>query len=192
MDPKFYLQPTKKVAQLLLGQLLCVRTSRGVVRTRIVETEAYLGIKDPACHTFAKRKTQRNKSMYLQGGHCYVYFIYGMYFCFNIVTRDEQSPEAVLIRGVEPLDWTPKEKSSRTPLPTNGPGKLCRYLEIDHKDDGLWLGSKKSRIWIEQSKFVVKKSQIIIRERVGIDSYPDARDWPLRFYLQDNPFVSRK
>ncbi len=177
----FYFNDTIWVAKNLLGKVL-VRNYRGQRRAGIiVETEAYLGSKDPACHSYGNRKSERNKSMYLPGGHAYVYFIYGMYFCFNVVTKDETNPEAVLIRAIEPLEGTYKNK-------TNGPGKLCRELNIDKKIDGISLD--KGPILIEESSQKLK-IKLGTSARIGISHKNAARDWNLRFYLVNNPHVSK-
>ncbi|WP_374029422.1 DNA-3-methyladenine glycosylase [Bdellovibrio bacteriovorus] len=116
----FYYQDTTTVAKALLGKVLHIKDKdQGEHRARIVEVEAYLGVEDPACHTFGDRRTQRTKSMYLNGGHSYVYLIYGMYHCLNFVTRTEEHPEAVLIRAVEPFEApaNPKKKRSKDQWP---------------------------------------------------------------------------
>jgi DNA-3-methyladenine glycosylase len=200
LPQSFYLRDTEKVARELLGKVLCVRMpalGRGpsvIRRSVIVETEAYLGETDRACHSFSGRRTNRVESMYLEGGHAYVYLIYGMYFCLNVVTREADCPEAVLVRAVEPLDFeiTPAllKKSNRAKLPTNGPGKLCRYYGIVRADDGLSLFSKRSRLWIEEGA-ASRRRKHVATTRVGIDYAGDAKDWHLRFYLPDSPFVSK-
>ncbi len=176
----FYFNETVWVAKNLLGKIL-VRKYRGKIRAgRIVETEAYLGGDDPACHSFGYRKSLRNQSMFLAGGHSYVYFIYGMYFCFNVVTKSEKYPEAVLIRAVEPLAGI---KSA-----TNGPGKLCIAMNIDKKLDGLPLNN--GPLFIAESEEKIK-SKMGSSARIGISHKNAAKDWPLRFYITDNPYVSK-
>lgn len=189
LPESFYESRTDRVARALLGQVLCVRTERGIERALIVETEAYLGITDRACHAFQGRRTKRVEPLYLSGGHAYVYFIYGMYFCLNVVTRKAGRPEAVLIRAVEPLKRDPRIPVSEKV--TNGPGKLCRFYGINLTDDRIDLTSKKSRIWIEQGAMKVKRSQIETTARIGIDSTLEAKDLPLRFFLKETPHVSK-
>jgi DNA-3-methyladenine glycosylase len=199
LPQSFYLRDTEKVARELLGKVLCVRMPAPgggpsmILRSTIVETEAYLGETDRACHSFSGRRTNRVESMYLEGGHSYVYLIYGMYFCLNVVTREAGCPEAVLIRAVEPHDFemtpTLAKKSNRVKLPTNGPGKLCRHYGIVRADDGLSLFSKRSRLWIEEGE--PRRMKPVATTRVGIDYAGDAKDWDLRFYLPDSPFVSK-
>src|ERR1700722_12034729 len=117
----FFSRPTLTVAQELLGKIMVFKGTAGL----ITETEAYIGQDDPACHA-ARGKTPRNAIMFGPAGFSYVYFIYGMYYCLNFVTEDEEVPAAVLIRGLMLIE--------PSPLHLNGPGKICRHLSItrDH------------------------------------------------------------
>lgn len=191
-----YRQSTKIVARRLLGQRL-VHVIDGVrLSGTIVETEAYLGLTDRACHTFGGRRTPRTEPMYLEGGHAYIYFIYGMHYCFNVVTRTTRHPEAVLIRALEPDEGIPlmykNRKLSRQRHKAvnlaNGPAKLCQALALDKSLNGAPLNG--SEIFIE---FAAQQSgrNVIARPRIGIDYAKEARDWPLRFYLGGNPYVSK-
>ena len=131
--------------------------------------------------------------MFLPGGHAYVYFIYGMYSCFNIVTLDEKAPEAVLIRALEPKEGVAhmqkyRNKSHLKDL-TTGPGKLCQALAIDRSLNEQPLTG--ADIFVEKGH-PVEEAQIHSTDRVGIDYAGDAVHWPLRFYLKDNPYVSRR
>jgi DNA-3-methyladenine glycosylase len=190
----FYLKKTESVAKSLLGKrLVSIRRGKRVSGT-IVETEAYLGESDPACHSFDGRRTGRNEAMYLEGGHAYVYLIYGMYNCFNVVTRRMEVPEAVLIRAVEPdkgeeLMWKRRPKAKKRTDLTSGPGKLCQAMGITRRDDGLSLQGE--RIFIEEG-IRVPRSQVESAPRVGVDYAGPAALWPLRFFIKDNPFVSVK
>ncbi|WP_413576304.1 DNA-3-methyladenine glycosylase [Bdellovibrio sp. HCB290] len=186
----FYFEDTTSVAKALLGKSLHINTTGTEYKARIVEVEAYLGITDPACHTFEGRRTPRTTSMYLSGGHSYVYQIYGMYFCLNVVTRTENHPEAVLIRAVEPLPLAAKFEKSQ--LVSNGPGKLCRHYAINKEHNALPMWHKKSALYISDDGFKVSKSQIVSRPRIGVDYAGEAAAWPLRFYLADDKFVSKK
>ena len=189
LDRAYFLRPTRTVARDLLGSILCVRDEfGGIVRTRIVETEAYLGTKDEACHSFGGTPTPRTEVMYLAGGHIYVYFIYGMHFCLNVVTLPEGVPEAVLIRAVEPIADAPPERKSD--YRTNGPGKLARALGITRADNGIDACTRGARIWFEAREG--KRGAITTGPRVGIDSRESARDLPLRFYLTDSSYVSKR
>ena len=191
---EFFLKDTEAVARNLLGKILCLRrgAGRSVERYRIVETEAYLGLSDPACHSYHGKPTARVASMYLSGGHVYVYLIYGMYSCLNIVTGDETKPEAVLIRAVEPLADLGTAPAKKL-MTTNGPGKLCRQLGIDRVHfDGLCLWKKDSALWIEEGE-VLTALKIRASARIGVQNYGgDAGTRPLRFHILDNPYVSRK
>lgn len=192
LDFDFYRRDTKTVARELLGKVLVHRMEGVVTSGVIIETEAYLGIRDSACHTYQGRRTDRVASMYMKGGHSYVYFIYGVHFCFNVVTQDESKPEAVLIRALEPREGLEimrerrnrKKKISDENL-CSGPGKLCQAMAIDRSCDGLSL--RGSELWIaEQSPRSAFK--ISCGPRIGVDyatepSAKPARDWPLRFRL---------
>jgi DNA-3-methyladenine glycosylase len=175
----FYDRETIVVARELLGKYL-VHASRGVERIgRIVETEAYLGPHDLAAHS-ARGLTQRTKVMFGPPGHAYVYLIYGMYYCMNVVTEREGHASAVLLRAVEPV----KNVKGRT----QGPGLLCNALRIDKRLTGHDLLSEDFYIATppRTDPFIIVK-----RPRIGVDY---ARHWAkrhLRFYIAENPFVSR-
>ena len=186
----FYFEDTTTVAKNLLGKLLHIKITGKEKIARIVEVEAYLGVDDPACHTFGGRNTPRVKSMYLQGGHAYVYMIYGMYNCLNFVTRTKEHPEAVLIRAVEPLPAL--EAPRKKDLFTNGPGKLCKHYDITRNQDGVALWRKSSSLYISEDQYKVTRSQIVSRPRIGVDYAGEAALWPLRFYLKDSPYISKK
>lgn len=187
----FYFQNTSDVAQQLLGKVLYHRKpNEEICCGRIVETEAYLGVEDPACHTFGGRRTERTRAMYLPGGYSYVYLIYGMHYCLNFVTRSEQEPEAVLIRALEPVPH-PEEIPAKNHLYTNGPGKLCRHLGITRADNALPLWDKTSGLWVEDDHFKVKPARICKTTRIGVDYAGEAASWPQRFYLRDSPWISR-
>ena len=190
LDQDFYLANTTQVAKDLLGKILCVSHKGEIHRARIVETEAYLGVKDPAAHSFGDRRTARTETMYMEGGHSYIYMIYGMYYCLNFVTATEGTPEAVLIRGVEPIPTHHPVK--KKDLHTNGPGKLCRFYEIDKSQNGVKLWKKTSPLYVAEDDFKVSPKSIVKAPRIGVDYAGEAALWPLRFYLRDNPFVSKK
>src|SRR6058998_1830023 len=141
---ELYLQDTITVARALLGCVLWRRVDRELLGARLVEVEAYLGANDPASHARRGLRSARNESMYLDGGHAYVYFTYGMHWCMNVVTQEADIAEAVLLRGAEPVRGIesmrrrrPKAKRDRDL--TNGPGKLCAALSIDENLDGVAL-----------------------------------------------------
>jgi DNA-3-methyladenine glycosylase len=181
----FYYRETSELAQALLGKRL-VRVFRGRRRSGIiVETEAYLGAKDPACHTWNGRRTDRVKSMYLDGGHAYVYLIYGMHSCFNVVARRAEQPEAVLIRALDP-----DPEAFRVPTRTDGPGRLCNALMIDRRLDGESLNGE--TIFIEYAGITPRAEDIGQAPRVGVEYSGEAALWPLRYFWKGSPHVSRK
>jgi DNA-3-methyladenine glycosylase len=192
---EFYTRPNVlAVARALLGKLLVVPAQHGKrVSGKIVEVEAYRGPQDRAAHSFGGRRTKRTETMYRIGGTVYVFFVYGMYYQFNVVTNVAEAPHAVLIRAVEPVEGIELMRKRRHGQPdhnlTNGPGKLCIALGIDRGLDAADLLGE--RVWIEQAT-KIPRSQIAAGPRIGIDY---AEEWvakPWRFWLRDNPFVSRR
>ncbi|MBR57147.1 MAG: 3-methyladenine DNA glycosylase [Myxococcales bacterium] len=176
----FYLEDPVHVAQKLLGaQIIHEHPEFGLLRGRIVETEAYRGTDDKACHASAG-KTARTAPMFGPPGHAYVYLIYGMYDMFNVVTWPEGQAAAVLIRAIEPL-----EGIERT---TNGPGRLTRALHItrDHNQQNLQSGSL-----VVEPDIEVSTEQIACSPRIGVDYAGTWAKKPWRFYVRDNPFVSK-
>ncbi len=182
----FYDRPTKKVAMELLGKILCRKIGHKIIKGKIVEVEAYLGAEDLACHT-SKGKTKRNEVMFGPAGHAYVYFIYGMYHCFNVVTERQDSPCAILVRALESID-PPSEKAKSKRM--SGPAKICRELEISKELNGwdLTLGKE---LWIEESE-TIKPSLIVKSKRIGVDYAGIWKDKLLRFHIRNNDFVSKK
>ena len=185
----FYERDTELVARDMLGMLLQCRTAQGSASGRIVETEAYVGEHDAACHA-AAGLTARTAPLYERAGIAYVYFIYGMYWCFNAVTRARGSPSAVLVRAIEPVDGIDLMRRRRPHARrerdlTNGPGKLCLALGID--------GSM-NRQSLQRGSLVIREyesfddSAVAITPRIGIRH---AADWPLRWLVRDNEFVSK-
>lgn len=202
----FYLRDTTTVAKELLGKRLIHRlNTTTTLEGIIVETEAYLGVSDPACHSYLGHRSKRNESMFLPGGFSYVYLIYGLYHCLNIVTCESNDPQAVLIRAVEPINGIDRmqtlrmrSRSSRQgPLKSvteiaNGPGKLCLAFGIDKAHDGLDLqGSKIYLTEYDNSRVNIPScSKLALSPRIGVSG--PAKDLPLRFYFSDSPFISRK
>lgn len=191
----FYEPSARKVAPCLLGHWLVRVTEAGVVGGVIVETEAYL-VDDPACHGFRGR-TRRNAAMFGPPGRAYVYFIYGNHWCFNTVCQPEGVAEAVLIRAIEPT-FGPEFLAGRRPGRnavdwTNGPAKFCQAMGIDRGLDGADLTVRSSGIFVaqnpEQEGLVRERGPVIATGRIGISQ---AADWPLRFYLDGSPWVSRR
>lgn len=171
-------QNTLKVAKYLLGKVLCVKNSRKTIRGIITETEAYCGEDDLACHA-SKGRTKRTETMYKKAGTVYVYMIYGMYFCLNIVTEDENYPAAVLIRGVA----TAVSSSKSGVHEINGPGRVCRYFGIDKSFNGLNVSSDK--IWLEDLGIKIAKKDIVASKRIGVDYAKHCKDYLWRFNVAD-------
>ena len=190
----FYLRPTLRVAGDLLGLFLVRRVGRKLLIGRIVEVEAYLGEKDPASHAYRGR-TKRNEVMFWKGGHLYVYFTYGMHFCCNVVTEEEGTGHAVLLRAVEPvagIDRMLQNRSARrSPIDVttlcSGPARLCQAFAITGTDDGTDLCG--NRIWIARGSGARETVKIRRSTRIGISRGAEHR-W--RFYVQGNPSVSRR
>ena len=181
------------IARDLLGKLLVVPAANGErVSGMIVETEAYRGPLDRAAHSFGGRRTKRTEPMYAIGGTAYVFFVYGMYYQFNVVTNAAETPHAVLIRAVEPVEGIELMRERRHGQPdrnlTKGPGKLCIAMGIDRGLDGADLLG--DRVWLEAGQ-LVRRSQIASGPRIGIDYAGEWIDKPWRFWIKGNPFVSR-
>ena len=186
---RFYDRPTEQVARDLLGAILECRTADGIAAGRIVETEAYLGEHDLACHAAAGR-TARTAPLYGAPGIAYVYFIYGMYWCFNTVTRARDEPSAVLVRAVEPVRGVDLMRRRRPRVRrdvdlTNGPGKLCNALGIDGTMN--WSPLQKPPLIIRAGDSV-PDANVTLTPRIGITQ---CADWPLRWFVSDSPYVSR-
>lgn len=194
--PRSFYEPSAKVvARRLLGHFLIRNTPKGPCGGPIVETEAYL-VGDPACHG-APGPTPRNRVMFGEPGHAYVYLIYGFHFCVNAVCRPAGVAEAVLIRAVEAGFGEGFLRSHRRVGPleqlTNGPGKLCQAMNISRPLDGADLCDPGSGLVIAENphlkKFRRGRGPVVTTTRVGITR---AAEWPLRFYLSGSPFVSRR
>lgn len=179
----FYSRTAVEVARELIGCVLVKGESSG----RIVEVEAYVGENDPAAHA-ARGLTPRTRVLYGPPGHAYVYFIYGMYECLNLVAEPEGSPGCVLIRAVEPLTGMEQMRRRRGLVHTeqlaNGPGKLTIAMGITRELNGADV--TKGPLLVTKGG---KRAEIVTTTRIGIRR---ATDWPLRFYEKGSRFVSRK
>ncbi|KEH99545.1 DNA-3-methyladenine glycosylase [Clostridium botulinum] len=199
LNHKFYKRNTIEVAKELLGKYIVIDEKNEKMIAKIVEVEAYLGINDKAAHSYGGRKTERTKVMYEDGGCVYIFRIYGMYNCLNIVTSHKEIPEAVLIRAVEPISNIDKFSLNRFKKSfneltkyqqkniTNGPGKLCIAMNITKELNGEDLTLDKIYILDNKEEFEIVSSQ-----RIGIDYAEEAKDYLLRFYIKDNKYVSKK
>ena len=189
LPASFYARPTSEVARRLLGHILVSDLGGHRTAGRIVETEAYVGPDDPACHGYRGHRTRRNASLFERPGTAYVYFTYGMHWCLNAVTEREGFPAAVLIRALEPLEGVPimrrrRRRSDDREL-CSGPAKLCQALGVSGTEDGTALTRGRLRIVRNGAR---QRFTIIATPRVGIRH---AVDWPLRFLIKDSPWVSR-
>jgi DNA-3-methyladenine glycosylase len=158
----------------------------------IVETEAYLGEVDKAAHSYGGRRTARNEITYAEGGHVYVFFVYGMYYQLNLVTGIADHPHVVLIRGVEPVEGIEIMRQRRGKMKdtnlTSGPGKLCIAFGITRDMNGEEL-VESERIWVEEYRRF-KPTEIVSGPRVGIDYAEEFVEMPWRFWVKRNEFVS--
>ena len=194
VDAAFYQrEDTIAVARELLGKLLVVPDESGRrVSGMIVETEAYLGVTDRAAHSFGGRRTPRNEVMYGPAGHAYVFFVYGMYYQFNIVTGPVDHPHAILIRAVEPVEGIEIMSTRRGPMKdrnlTSGPGKLCIALGITRDLNAADLLSE--LVWLEDHR-TVTNAEIAVGKRIGIDYAGEDAENPWRFWVKGNEFVSK-
>ncbi len=192
----FYLQDAETVAIKLLGKLLVTNIGGVITSGIIVETEAYCGINDKASHAFGNRRTRRTETMYKHGGHAYVYLIYGMYSMFNVVTSQEDYPDAVLIRSIEPVEGIDimlkrRKLNKISKRLTAGPGVLTRALGITTEHDGVFL-PESDLIWIEDIGMVIKYDEIVRTARIGVDYAGEDALLPRRFYIKNNPYVSKQ
>ena len=192
---KFYTREVKVVAKDLLGKILVKKDGNSILAGKIVEVEAYDGKIDRAAHTFIG-KTKRNQIMFNEGGYFYVYFTYGTHYCCNVVTGKKDHGTAVLIRAIEPVKGVKKmienrygrdllNEKERFNL-TSGPGKVCRAMGINKSHYGADLTD--DTIFIMDSH-KIQKDMIVITKRVGIKK---SIELPWRFYIKDNPYVSKK
>ena len=202
LEPAWFTRPTCVVAADLVGKVLCRKLtdsdgSEKVLRMRISETEAYIGLEDPACHSHAGTRTERTEIMYAQGGVFYVYLTYGIHHLLNMITAAAESPESVLIRAgflTEDSDrlideqYQSADKQLTHPKQFAGPGKLTKRLQIDRDLYGKSI-EPASDVWIEDDGCV---PPITLRPRIGIDYAGDAKDWLLRYVWTDHPSLSKK
>lgn len=189
------------VAKDLLGNYLVHKVEGKEIIGKIVEVEAYMGPDDKAAHSYNNRRTERNEVMYGLGGFSYVYFIYGMYHCMNVVVEKIGKPQAILIRALEPIfnintmavnryNKSIEELSkSEVKGLTNGPGKLCRALKIDRKENAKDLCGDELYIMSDEN---IATFEMVSTTRVNIDYAEEAALYPWRFYIKNNPYISKK
>lgn len=194
IEREFYMRDAVTVGKDILGKIIVKKTADGrIMSGRITEVEAYMGTTDKASHSYGGRRTKRTEVMYKEGGYSYVFLIYGMYECFNVTAGREGDPQAVLIRGVEPLEnknlmWE-KRKVKKEKDISNGPGKLTKALGITREDNGADL-TEGENLWLEDDGYKVK--DIVETTRIGIDYAEEDALKLWRFYTKDSIFVSKK
>ncbi len=207
MDKEYFKKDGLELAKSVLGKYLIRNYDGKTIVAKIVETESYMGINDKGAHVYGDKRSERTKPLYLEGGHIYVYLIYGMYYCLNISANKENVPECVLIRAVEPIKGIEeisfnrfkKEYKDLTTYQrkniSNGPGKLCMALKIDKNlnaksilENELYI----SDFYYEEDKKVYSNEQIEIQtsKRINIDYAQEAKDYLWRFFIKDNKYVS--
>ncbi|UYO05672.1 DNA-3-methyladenine glycosylase [Paenibacillus sp. PSB04] len=199
ISPSLLAMTALEAAPRLLGQTLVRETEDGEIRCRIVETESYGGAEDKGSHAYGNRRTARTETMFAAGGLAYVYLIYGMYHCVNVVVGDADDPQAVLIRAVEPLSEHDAELmrryrgsvSGKAANLCNGPGKLCRALRIDRSLNGCALRHADSPLRLESGDRA-DELPIIQSPRINIDYAEEYALKPWRFYIDGHPYVSVK
>ena len=191
LDPSFFSpgRDTREIARDLLGRILV----HGETAGRIVETEAYLGMTDRACHAWDGRRSPRLEPLYGPPGHAYIYLIYGMYHCLNVVCQEESTPECVLIRALEPLEGleTMAERSGSRLKPGQlcaGPGRLCRAMGLDRSLSGASLLA--GNFFLAEGT-PVPEQDVLSSLRIGVDYAGEDRDRPWRYFVKGSPFVSK-
>ncbi len=198
LKENFYLKPTLTVARDLIGCVLVRKDSEGVTSGKIVETEAYLGFEDKGSHSYNKRHTPSMDPLYKSGGHGYIFPIYGVGYCFNVVTEAMNVPRAVLIRAIEPVErkhLMAKRrhfsciKSSNLKNLTNGPVKLCQAMHIDATINGIDLCG--DELFVLKGPKLRSNEKILTSERINIDYAEEDKFKPWRFILEGNKFLSR-
>ena len=202
LEKDFFKQGALDLAKDLLGKILVRECDGRILKGKIVETEAYIGEIDKASHAYNGRRTERTEPLFREGGIAYVYFIYGKYFCFNVISGIENKGEGVLIRAIEPLnefDYLAEKRfnqnydeltKAKEKALTNGPSKLCLAYSIDKSDNYKKL-YEKGNLYIEDN-YEDNLFEIVESKRIGIDYAEEAIDFLWRFYIKDNKFVSKK
>ncbi len=198
----FYTRSTLEVAKDLLGKVLVHETPEGITKGKIVEVEAYCGVADKGAHAYGGLRTDRTEIMFGPGGFSYVYLIYGMHSCMNIVTEKKEVPECVFLRALEPVEgmelMEKRRKTDKLKNLCNGPGKLCQAMGIDRSCYGLDLlgeqlyveyPEKNRKTGLEQEE---EPFEIVASKRINIDYAEEAKDFLWRFSIKGNPFVSAK
>ena len=177
LPQRYYRQPTLKLSRQLLGKFLVMRSGERSRVGMITEVEAYVGPHDRASHA-SRGNTPRTAVMFGPGGYWYVYLIYGMHYCLNIITEHAGYPAAILIRAVEPVSGLKQNAK------TDGPGKLCRAFNITTNLNQTPAFGSRARLWIEDRGVVIKSSRIKHAPRIGVDYAGAYKSKPWRFYIK--------
>lgn len=185
-----------EIAKDLLGKIIVSESDGKITTARIVETEAYDGNIDKACHAFPNKLTPRTAVMFKEGGRSYVYLCYGIHHLLNIVTHEEGDARAVLIRAVEPVTGIDIMQERRMVKKkqdlTNGPGKLTKALGITSENNDLSICQYNSGLWIGSKEEEFSEFEIISTKRIGIDYAEEDALLPWRYYIKNNPYISKK
>ncbi len=196
----FYIRDTITVAKELLGCCLVHKTPAGITKGQIVEVEAYKGPKDRGAHSYNCRHTPKMDPLYKNGGYAYIFQVYGLNYCLNVVTQNEKMPQAVLIRALEPCDGIElmvkrrkinllEGKRSKFMNLTNGPSKLCQAFDIKTSLNGIDLCG--NELYILSKRQSEDNNKIVAAPRINIDYAEEYKYKLWRFFLEDNEFISR-
>lgn len=194
LNRKFFLENADNVGKNLLGKYVLRREGKRVWGGKIVEVEAYLGRKDKAAHSYNGRRTKRTEIMFAGGGFVYMFFVYGVHWQLNFTAGKKGEGQAVLVRALEPVEQgltLSGLQGATLYKAASGPGKVCRFLELDGDFYGENLSSS-SKIWVENWSTKLKDGEIVSTKRVGIDYAGKWKDAVLRFYIKGSKSVSRK
>lgn len=191
LNKEFFERDTKLVATDLLGKYLMRETSKGRMVGKVIEVEAYLGPKDKASHSYDNKKTDRTRVMYMKPGTLYIYLIYGLYYCLNVITEPEGIPCAVLIRQLFPINGIELMNENRNVKIgknfrnlTDGPGKMCMALDITKTQfNGIDSCSQDSKLFFTKGE-IINKDSITVSKRIGIDYAGEDKNRLLRFTLK--------
>lgn len=193
LDRSFYNRNVLTVAEEILGKILVHKMPEGIVKGRIVEVEAYDGSMDKAAHAYPNLLTDRTRIQFGEGGYAYVYLIYGMYHCMNIVTGNVNEPQVLLLRALEPVEgielMEKRRKTTKLKNLCSGPGKLCQAMGITGEDYGKDLCG--NEIYLEDAPALLAEN-ILRSKRINIDYAEEAKEFLWRYTIKDDPFVSCK
>lgn len=201
IDREFFNRDARLVAKDLLGKILVRKTEERELKAIIVETEAYIGSIDKACHAYGGKMTKRTETLYHKAGTAYVYFIYGMHNCFNVITNKSGTAEGVLIRALEPLNefeflsqrrfqksYTELTNAQKRGL-TNGPSKLAKAFNITLEENKMDM-VESEELYIANYDYNI--GEVVETTRIGIDYAEEAKDFLWRYYIKGNKWVSKK